>query len=113
VQRLHELAEQLDDRALLTMTVTTYLNELGPRRAAIADALARHDRDALRAAAHTLKSSSALLGADGLAAACAEAERRASEAPVEELAALVRLVERGSTGVAAALGDYLAAPAGG
>jgi CheY-like chemotaxis protein/HPt (histidine-containing phosphotransfer) domain-containing protein len=107
LSRLRDLEEQLADRPLVVTTVSTFLTELGGRRTALSAALARLDRDSLRAAAHTLKSSSALLGADQLAAACAQVERRAAAAVEPELATLVEAVDRAATGTATALNGYL------
>jgi HPt (histidine-containing phosphotransfer) domain-containing protein len=91
-------------------TVNTYLAQLDGRRAAIAEALRTHDRDALRAAAHTLKSSSALLGADPLAEACARVERGATAASGEpELSALVAGVEAAVAQALRVMAGYLAA----
>ncbi|GIJ46566.1 hypothetical protein Val02_34520 [Virgisporangium aliadipatigenens] len=107
LSRLRDLEEQLADRPLVVTTVSTFLTELGGRRTALSAALKRLDRDSLRAAAHTLKSSSALLGADRLAAACALVEQRAAAAVEIELATLVEAVDRAATGTAEALNGYL------
>lgn len=107
LDRLKDLEEQLADRPLMIKTVATFLGELTGRRAALTAALDRLDRDGLRAGAHTLKSSSALLGANTLATACAQVERRAAVATEPELAALVAAVGHAATGSAAALGGYL------
>ncbi len=110
VSRLHELEDQLEDRLLVLTTVSRFLAELGNRRTALSDALRRRDRDALRAAAHTLKSSSALLGADSLASSCAAVERRAGTGATAELASLVAEVEQAATGTAQAMARYVADP---
>jgi CheY-like chemotaxis protein/HPt (histidine-containing phosphotransfer) domain-containing protein len=110
LSKLLELEAQLDDRALVVTTVHTFLAQLDGRRAAIAEALRTHDHDALRAAAHTLKSSSALLGADPLAEACARVERGAAATGGEtELDALVADVEGAVAGATRLMADYLAA----
>jgi len=108
--KLRELEEQLDDRALVVTTVNTYLGQLDIRRAAMAEALQARDHGALRAAAHTLKSSSALLGADPLAEACAQLERSATAHSSEaELTALVAGVESAVAGAMRLMAGYLAA----
>ncbi len=108
LSRLRELEEQLADRSLVVTTVSTFLAELGNRRMALSDALGRDDRDALRAVAHTLKSSSALLGAEILARSCVWVEERAGTGTTEELSALVASVERASTRTAEAMARYVA-----
>jgi CheY-like chemotaxis protein/HPt (histidine-containing phosphotransfer) domain-containing protein len=108
LSRLHELEEQLADRSLVVTTVSTFLAELGNRRMALSDALGRDDRDALRAVAHTLKSSSALLGAETLARSCVWVEERAGAGATDELAALVADVERAAIGTAEAMARYVA-----
>ncbi|MCA2213950.1 ATP-binding protein [Jidongwangia harbinensis] len=109
LSRLLDLEEQLDDRALVVTTVHTFLDQLDGRRAALTTALRAQDRDTLRATAHTLKSSSALLGADPLAEACALVEKAAhAETAEPELTALVGQVERAMAGAVRVLAGYLA-----
>jgi len=67
---LERLAHELGDPALVVVLVNTYLDELASRR----DALGGADLDERRRAAHTLKSTSRLLGADGLAELCGDLE---------------------------------------
>ena len=59
----------------------------------IRDAVAGEDGDALRQAAHSLKSSSANLGAKRLAAVCKELEQRGRERRLEGAAELLRELE--------------------
>ncbi|WP_305785998.1 ATP-binding protein [Symbioplanes lichenis] len=107
--RLQELEEQLEDRALVVATVDTFLAQLDGRRLAMSDALRRHDVDGLRAAAHTLKSSSALLGAMPLADACAELERQATTgAAADRLTELVERIESAVSGATKGMKQYLA-----
>jgi CheY-like chemotaxis protein/HPt (histidine-containing phosphotransfer) domain-containing protein/anti-sigma regulatory factor (Ser/Thr protein kinase) len=110
LNRLRALAEELADRPLVVATVSTFLAELDRRRTAMTDAADRGDREALRATAHTLKSSSALLGADTLAAACAAVERRATTAARHDLARLLTAVDQAAVPAAAALAGYIATP---
>lgn len=110
LRKLYELEEQLEDRAMVVATVTMFLGQLDARRAALAEALRTRDHDALRATAHTLKSSSALLGADPLAEACAQVERQAIAGATEtRLTALVADVERAVAGAIRVMNGYLAA----
>ncbi|OJF10616.1 ATP-binding protein [Couchioplanes caeruleus] len=110
LSKLRDLEEQLEDRALVVTTVNTFLSQLDGRRSALAEALRKKDHDALRATAHTLKSSSALLGADPLAEACAEVERRAIAGTSEkDLTALVAEVESAVAGAVRVMSGYLAA----
>jgi HPt (histidine-containing phosphotransfer) domain-containing protein len=78
---LDRLREELDDAALVVTVVSTYRRELPGRVAGIEDAARSSDYDELRAIAHTLKSTSAAVGAETLAALCLELERMAGEAP--------------------------------
>ncbi|GLY98702.1 ATP-binding protein [Actinoplanes sp. NBRC 103695] len=107
---LRELEEQLADRDLVIATVNTYLDQLEGRRSALAEALGTGDHAALRSTAHTLKSSSALLGATALAEACLRAELGSTaDTTAEGLAALVAEVEAAVGGAVAMLHDYLGA----
>jgi CheY-like chemotaxis protein/HPt (histidine-containing phosphotransfer) domain-containing protein/two-component sensor histidine kinase len=109
LSKLHELERELEDRALVEITVTTFLSQLDGRRTALAEALRIRDHDALRATAHTLKSSSALLGAGPLAEACSLVERNATAASSdEELSGLVADVENAVAGTVRAMTGYLA-----
>ncbi|MEV4279435.1 ATP-binding response regulator [Actinoplanes xinjiangensis] len=106
--QLHELEEQLEGRELVAMTVNMFLGELDGRRQAMATALATGGNDRLAAVAHTLKSSSALLGAQPLADACARVERLAAT-PVDAgvLAAAVSEVDQAAAAAAIAMTEYL------
>jgi len=106
--RLNDLVEQLGDVELVRETVTAYLEELGPRTAAIDDAVMAGDRDALRLLTHSLKSSSAMLGAVAMSEQCAAAERVALTATAEELATLREAVAGLSAPTAQALRDWAA-----
>ncbi|MET8149497.1 ATP-binding protein [Actinoplanes sp. NPDC049668] len=109
LSKLRDLEEQLEDRALVVTTVNTFLAQLDGRRSALAEALRKQDHDALRATAHTLKSSSALLGADPLAHACAQVERNAIAGTSEQdLTALVADVESAVAGAIRVMSGYLA-----
>lgn len=62
----------------------TFVAELPGREAAILRAAQDRSEEALRLAAHTLKSTSAAVGASALATICAELEALGSTAPAEE-----------------------------
>jgi CheY-like chemotaxis protein/HPt (histidine-containing phosphotransfer) domain-containing protein len=106
--QLHELEEQLEGRELVAMTVNMFLAELDGRRQTMATALATGGNDRLAAVAHTLKSSSALLGAQPLADACARVERLAATAvDAGVLAAAVSAVDQAAAAAAIAMTEYL------
>jgi HPt (histidine-containing phosphotransfer) domain-containing protein len=108
VAQLHELERELEGRELVMTTVSTFLAELDGRRGALANALTGGKHDQLGAVAHTLKSASALLGAQPLADACARVERLASAAAdAGVLAAAVSEVDRLAAGTAIAMAGYL------
>jgi len=75
------------DHAFLAELIETYLADSPALLDDMRGALASGDRVALRRAAHTLKSTSASLGALALAATCRELEAAAADAPPAELAA--------------------------
>jgi CheY-like chemotaxis protein len=106
--RLTDLAEQLGDDALVRETVRTYLEEMPHRREALAAALDGDDRDSLKLVSHSLKSSSAMLGAAALATCCLAVERASAVAPREDLARLMAAVEAAAPAAVTALEDWLA-----
>ena len=71
---LDTLAADLGDATVVTELVRTFLDELFGRRTAVAEACDRGDLEEVHRAAHTLKSSSFLLGAIDLARACQRME---------------------------------------
>lgn len=71
---LDSLAADLGDGSVVVELVRTFLDELQGRRMALADACASGDIAAAKRAAHTLKSSSFLLGAMDLGRACQRME---------------------------------------
>ena len=72
---LERLVEELEDAALVHTVVTTYLRELPGRIDGIRGAARIADFDVVHDIAHTLKSTSAAVGALGLAELCADIER--------------------------------------
>jgi len=102
-----QTASPLDERALdqiralqrpgapdlLGKIIGLYLESSPGLLRQIRDAVAGEDGDALRQAAHSLKSSSANLGAKRLAAVCKELEQRGRERRLEGAAELLRELE--------------------
>ena len=89
------LVDELDDPELVATVLGTYLRELDGRVTAIEDGLRAGDREAVSRAAHTLKSTSAAVGAVELAERCADLEawgRRDTELaePVEAVLTALR-----------------------
>jgi len=72
---LAELRDQLGDGDAVRTIITTFLQSAPGLLASLRDAAGKGDAAELRRAAHTLKSSSAMLGARALSLACAELER--------------------------------------
>lgn len=71
---LDTLVEDIGDREFVVDTVRVYLAELPGRIGAIIEGVEQGDYEAAKAAAHSLKSSSAMLGAVGLANICGDLE---------------------------------------
>lgn len=80
VQRLRQL-DPSGAHGLLQRVLDTFVDSLVKHDAEIASARGAGDRNALRQVAHTLKSSSASVGALALSRACADAESRLRESP--------------------------------
>jgi HPt (histidine-containing phosphotransfer) domain-containing protein len=74
---LHQLAEDLGGVDALKDAVRIFLSATPGLLATLRDAAARGDAAAIQRAAHTLKASSAMLGAAGLSARCQQLERSA------------------------------------
>lgn len=79
LETLRRLREDVGGRPGLDRLIGVFLRELGGRRSAIRRSAADGDLPALRLAAHTLKSSAALLGAERLATLCRSLEAMATE----------------------------------
>jgi HPt (histidine-containing phosphotransfer) domain-containing protein len=105
--RLTELTEHLQDVALVVGTVELFLAELPGRCAAVAEAGQQVDRTALSAAAHTLKSTSALLGAMAVADLCQRLEARAEDGDPADLRALAAAMEPAAARAEVAIRRYL------
>jgi len=95
------------DRTFLTELVEAYLADSPGLLAAMRAGLAVDDRAALRRAAHTLKSTSASLGAATFATTCREVETNALEADPAWLAERIQAVVVAYEPVAAALQERL------
>ena len=72
---LHQLAEDLGGIDAVKDAIKIFLSGTPTLLATLRDAAARADAPALQRAAHTLKASSAMLGASGLSTRCQELER--------------------------------------
>jgi CheY-like chemotaxis protein/HPt (histidine-containing phosphotransfer) domain-containing protein len=105
--RLTDLTEHMQDVALVVSTVELFLAELPGRCAAVAEAGQRLDRTALRTAAHTLKSTSALLGAVAVAELCQRLEARAEDGDPADLRALAAAMEPTAARAEVAIRRYL------
>ncbi len=73
LERMHQLGRQVG-RHLADEIVRTWLRQSAQAVAAMQTAVRERDPSALRSAAHTLKGSSATVGAEALAAACSDLE---------------------------------------
>ncbi len=80
--------------SLLSKIVGLYLDSAPALLQRLRDAVAAGDSEALRQAAHSLKSSSANLGATRLAALCRELEQRGRDRRLEDAATLVWELDR-------------------
>jgi PAS domain S-box-containing protein len=106
--RLTELREHLQDVALVVSTVELFLAELPGRCTAVTEAGERLDRVALRTAAHTLKSTSALLGAAAVAGLCERLETTADDGDPADLRALAATMVPTAARAEVAMRRYLA-----
>ncbi len=68
------LIAELGDPDVVATVISTFLDELPAWRSQLTDGVASHDFATARRAAHTLKSTAALLGASELSARCADFE---------------------------------------
>jgi HPt (histidine-containing phosphotransfer) domain-containing protein len=78
---LDRLCEELDDPSLVVTVVATYRRELPGRVSGIEAAARSSDYEELGAIAHTLKSTSAAIGAERLAELCRDLEQQARTGP--------------------------------
>jgi HPt (histidine-containing phosphotransfer) domain-containing protein len=90
---------------LLDRVLSTYTQSLQRLIDQMQAALEEHDEQAQRHVAHTLKSSSASVGALALSALCADVERRLRDAPMADIDSHInRLVSEGRRVLAALSG---------
>lgn len=92
---------------LLPRVLTAYRDSLARLRAQIAGARTADDPAAARLAAHTLKSSSASVGALKLSALCAQAEQAVREGQLQRLPDLLDQLEHEAVRVDAAVQHLL------
>jgi HPt (histidine-containing phosphotransfer) domain-containing protein len=102
--KLHEL-DPGGKGGLVQRVLTTYTHSLARLLAQLHAARAGADPQALRHVAHTLKSSSASVGALQLSALCADIERRLREGQTDGLAAQLDAMSQEGERVLAALRD--------
>ena len=107
---LGAFAADVDDPATVAAVVDAYLDQLPLRRAAVVEASARGDLAALADLGHTLRASSAMLGALRLAELAEDLERAARTGRVDDAQGGVALlvgecaaVDVGAAGLAPAL----------
>jgi HPt (histidine-containing phosphotransfer) domain-containing protein len=87
--------------------IQLYFQDAAKLKGEIEEAATRGDGAALRRAAHTFKSTSALVGALGLSELCKELERMGREGNIENIEGVLAEVEREYGRVTGALGKEL------
>ena len=100
---LDQLRADLGSDGALREVILEFLDKSPAMVAALHDAAARGDASGIRGSAHTIKGSSATLGALTLADQCAEVERLGGAGSVQQAAARVAAIEAMYTAVTAAL----------
>jgi len=90
---LNDLREDLGDASALRAVIGEFLNATPSMLAQLRDAAARADTAAVRALAHTLKGTSATLGALALSEQCAELEELARTGHGSDVVERVRTIE--------------------
>jgi CheY-like chemotaxis protein len=90
---LHQLAEDLGGVDALQEAIRVFLGATPGLLATLRDAAARSDAAAIQRAVHTLKASSAMLGAPGLSARCQELERSSRANDLQDAASRVAGIE--------------------
>jgi PAS domain S-box-containing protein len=78
---------------VLAAVIADYLRDTPPRLAALDEAVARTDAEALRRAAHSLKGSSSQIGALHVARLCADLEEQASTTDLRGVTATLRRLD--------------------
>ena len=90
---LDTLRESLGDESVIERIINLYLGELEPRMEASRAAIADRDADAAREAAHSLRGSSATLGAARLAELCERLETSARQGDLGPAPGLLEQLE--------------------
>ena len=78
---------------ILAELIAVYLRDTPPRLAALHEAVAHADAEALRRAAHSLKGSSSQIGAVQVARLCADLEEQASRTDLRDVAETLRRLD--------------------
>ncbi len=111
-QALAQLRSDLDcEPASFNQVITQFIGQLSPRVGAIRDAIEHADAKAMGAAAHVLRGSSLLVGAQVMAEMCREVELLARSGTIDGAAALLTLLAdeagrvRGALTAVCAAGD--------
>ena len=99
IEVLRRLVEELDDSLLVVTVARTFLRELGGRVGALDRAITDDDRSALVAAAHTLKSTSAVVGAGTLSQLCQRLEQTARNSATVALPVTAREIQEEAAAV--------------
>ena len=90
---LHQLQKDLGGAETLRYVISTFLEATPGLLTVLRDAAAQGDAPAIQRAAHTLKGSSATLGALGLSGRCEELERLGRTGDVQVARSMVAAVE--------------------
>lgn len=96
-----------DGDALLERVILAFASETPRQLAAMREAIARTDAEALRKVAHSLKSGSANVGADGLAQLCKEMEKLGRAGSTEGAAPLLQEMQQAFLAVRESLSAIL------
>jgi putative two-component system response regulator len=87
--------EARGSRGLVAQLIDTLMSESSLQIAAVREAAARRDREALFRAAHTLQGSAAMIGAQSVARGCADLARAAHDGSVDLSEPIILQVEAG------------------
>jgi signal transduction histidine kinase/CheY-like chemotaxis protein/HPt (histidine-containing phosphotransfer) domain-containing protein len=109
---LDQLREDLGGNAPLRDIIVSFLEATPEALVTLRDAAARADVDAIRRTAHTLKGTSAMLGARPLAEQCAELEHLGRSGHVADAVSRVTAIEASYRKVEAALSAEVEIPRG-
>jgi signal transduction histidine kinase/DNA-binding response OmpR family regulator len=108
---LAQLQEELGGAEALRQVITTFLESTPRFLGGLRDAASRGDAAGMQRVAHTLKSTSAMLGATALSAQCAELERLSRAGTVPDAVARVAAIDALYDAVTLALTTEAASPA--